>query len=219
MKMNIKEAGRYSNYFNGLLGSLNYIHPDIAGNLYKTTEKHKRNESIEGVDEITKELKIDSTYDVTPEQVSELIATLLSEKLKLSSAIAQAKAIMIMTIDGVDYPYDTAIEYAKLLQTMSKGFYRNIDNYKPSTADRRGSDYTFNVEGNQVPYTYPLEVVTELKFEKSTFKKEDKDLKTLANKLSTEIEEMSSRKVIDFETDFDYLEKIDEVMQKLVVSQ
>lgn len=215
MNINIKEAGRYSNYFQSLLQDLNRIHNNIAGNLHKQTEVHRISQALEGGIDKTEEIVINSKYKVTPEKIEELITAILTAKLELSNSIAQAKIKMNVSVDGIDYAYDTAIEHAKTLRNISGGFYQTLDrSYKESIEKRTGMDYTFNIEKNQVAYRYSVEVTTELLFNKEEFKRSDKSLKGLANKLSIEVEQMSIKKTIEFETEFDYLDTLEEVIEK-----
>ena len=162
---------------------------------------------------------MESLYDVGPKEISILISKVLNEKLNLSIAIANAKPNMNIIVGCVEYPFDTAIEYTKSLQQVARGFYRDLKGYKSSSIERTGFDYTFNVEGNQTQFQYPLEIITDLKFNQADFNLEEKKLKKLSNLISIEIEEMSSRKMIEFETEFDYLEQFNEIMQKIADSK
>ena len=212
--INLKEAGRFSNYFSQKLNELNGIHYHIAPKLSTKTEVHKISASLKEEKDETKEVVIEGTYDVSLETVEGLIKTLLSEKIKLSNAIAKAKSEMLVVVGDETLAFDTAIEYSKSLRDISGGLYRALENMKESVLEKKGIGKTFNVEGNQIPYEYPIEVTTKLSFDKAEIKKSNKTMKDLANKLSVEIEEASSRKVIDFDSKFDYLDTLEELFEK-----
>lgn len=213
--ISLKEAGRYANFFTDMIRQATYTQNNIQNSIIRKTETHKRSSSIKDVEDEVKVVESKEQLQYTLAEVDEVINNMVYEKIRLSNAIAEAKKEMNVVVEDEVLSYDTAIEYAKTIREITSSIYGYLDNLKESVVESRAIGKTFNVEGNQVSYEYPVEVKIELLFDKNDVKSKKKALKTLANQLSIEIEEVSSKKLIDFDTEFDYLSTLEELIENL----
>lgn len=105
---------------------------------------------------------------------------LVEEREKLTTAIGKAKA-------SVGFDIDAAVETNKFRQLLS-GSVKGMLRYTPSKKVEQGRDYKFNVEGNQTPYIYDIEVVTEEAYDRTVAKKTMRDMISAADKTSADID-------------------------------
>ena len=75
---------------------------------------------------------------------------LVEERSKLTNAIGKAKA-------SIGFDLDAAIETNKFRQTVANRV-KTMLRFTASKRTERGTDYKFNVEGNQTQYYYDIEV-------------------------------------------------------------
>jgi hypothetical protein len=220
-KINLKEAGRFSNFFNSILAKINnsiyeeakYSEIPNLVQLQKITETHKKSLALDTEDIVKEDT---SEYLLKIDELKNLTRLIILEKINLSNAIAKAKKEELLDIKIEDkvYAFDSAIEYTKLLQKTSASFYGVLlDSKNSEVKETRGRDYTFNEEGNQVEYLYPIEIKTESFINKTEIRKDNQEIKKLSNLLSMEIDNISTLKVIKFESKFNYLDSFEELIQ------
>lgn len=188
--MNLKEAFRYHNFLEKMISDITYLmrKQEYCMNTLKTHFKSKANPEAE---------------DVVEEEYVERIATfaqlcnaawrLVEHKKNLTIAINETKA---MIAEGSKnnpevgiLDYDALIDYNKhsrgVINAMQTAF-----RYTPSVNTIQGSDYKFNVEGNQMPYRYDIEVQTTDLFDRKELKKAIEIAMYNADMMSTKIDEM-----------------------------
>ena len=83
---------------------------------------------------------------------------------------------------------------------------------KPSKNKKEGKAYAFNVDGNQSPYFYQIEVETKLLFDKNKIIKLDKENKKLADEISKEIDKKMSEDIIEFVPKYNYLDSVEDIL-------
>lgn len=143
--------------------------------------------------------------------VVEFMVWLVGEREKLTTAIGRAKA-------SVGFDIDAAVEtnkFRQLLNSSVKGMLR----YTPSKRVEQGRDYKFNVEGNQTPYYYDIEVVTEEAYDRETAKKIMRDMISTADKTSAGIDAAMINTVVDYTPVYDVNESFDDVMAEFMAAK
>lgn len=216
-KMTIKEAGRYANSLSKLQVSLSRIVGNgINSKLYKEIETHKKSEAYsEHVDEVI-EREYEDVVEAELEDILMLLNEVTKEKVNLACEIQEAKKLISIEADGLALDIDTALEYAKMLRSMSDEVYFYLKNKKDSKRKARGVGYAFNVEGNQSSYNYEIEVVTSVLFDAKEMGEKDKKIKLLADNLSQEIDKEMSKELVNHIPKFNYLDDVNDVVADFV---
>ncbi|MBQ8000208.1 MAG: hypothetical protein IJ298_03200 [Ruminococcus sp.] len=132
------------------------------------------------------------------------MAWLVQEREKLTTAIGAAKA-------SIGFDIDAAIETNKFRQTVN-GSIKNMLRYTPTKRVEQGRDYKFNVEGNQTPYIYEIEVVSEEAYDKTGAKTLMREMISKADEVSAAIDAAMINTKVDYEPVFDVNETFDDVM-------
>ena len=175
--MNLKESYRYANYLDDLLNKASsYLRNDKF--VTTTKQEHLRSKvNSEATDEI---IDVQKPYDVefTPNDVINFAVKVLAEKEKLADAIAIAKANEEINID-------TAIALNKKKQYFANTL-EALSNIKPRQRTTSGKAYRFNINNEQVPYTYDIEETTTIDFDRN-------DVRNLVKKYLKEADEISAK--------------------------
>ena len=175
--MNLKESYRYANYLDDLLNKASsYLRNDKF--VTTTKQEHLRSKvNSEATDEI---IDVQKPYDVefTPNDVINFAVKVLAEKEKLADAIAVAKA-------NAEINIDTAIALNKKKQYFANTL-EALSNIKPRQRTTSGKAYRFNINNEQVPYTYDIEETTTIDFDRN-------DVRNLVKKYLKETDEISAK--------------------------
>ena len=175
--MNLKESYRYANYLDDLLNKASsYLRNDKF--VTTTKQEHLRSKvNSEATDEV---IDVQKPYDVefTPNDVINFAVKVLAEKGKLADAIAIAKA-------NAEINIDTAIALNKKKQYFANTL-EALSNIKPRQRTTSGKAYRFNINNEQVPYTYDIEETTTIDFDRN-------DVKNLVKKYLKETDEISAK--------------------------
>lgn len=199
--MNLKESFRYQNF----LGAL---HSSAASSLVDerhcltTTKNHLRNKANSDAADVTEQVDVGEFHK--NDDVLRFMLYIIEEREKLTSAISRAKA-------SIGFDLDAAVETNKLRQTVS----RNINmmlRYKGTKRTERGTDYKFNAEGNQTPYYYDIEVVTEENFNRAQAKSAAQSVITKADEVSAAIDAALINTRVDYEIPFNVNDSFDDAM-------
>lgn len=175
--MNLKESYRYANYLDDLLNKASsYLRNDKF--VTTTKQEHLRSKvNSEATDEV---IDVQKPYDVefTPNDVIDFAVKVLTEKEKLAGAIAIAKA-------NAEINIDTAISLNKKKQYFANTL-EALSNIKPRQRTTSGKAYRFNINNEQVPYTYDIEETTTIDFDRN-------DVRNLVKKYLKETDEISAK--------------------------
>lgn len=175
--MNLKESYRYANYLDDLLNKASsYLRNDKF--VTTTKQEHLRSKvNSEAADEV---IDVQKPYDVefTPNDVINFAVKVLAEKEKLADAIAVAKA-------NAEINIDTAIALNKKKQYFANTL-EALSNIKPRQRTTSGKAYRFNINNEQVPYTYDIEETTTINFDRN-------DVRNLVKKYLKETDEISAK--------------------------
>ena len=204
--MNLKESYRYANFLDNLLDTA-YSYLRNKGFITSTKQNHLRSKvNNEVIDEIT---DVKKPYDVefTPNNVIDFAVKVLSEKEKLSTAIACAKATTEINIDN-----------AIAMNKKKQGFVSVLNGMvglKPNTSTIPGSGYKFNHEGNQVKYYYDIEQTTTIDFNRNDVKALIKKYNRICDEVSAKLDSIEITTEVDHTPLFD----INDTFEDLIVTE
>lgn len=205
--MNLKEAFRYQNkldaYFQSITSYLNY-----PTNIMETKQNHLRSKSNpEAANETintTKDRKI--VYPVN--KLIDFAVHIIAEKSTLSEEIEKSKKNCGLNIDS-------AISLNKKKQELSRVF-SNMANIKPTERTVQGRANKFNVEGNQVSYTYDIEEVSTIDFDRNKVKSLSKKYSNEADEISTQIDKIMIDCIVDFVPTYDMNDTFEDALEQFV---
>ena len=203
--MNLKESFRYQNYLERLLLSacesiVRYDH------CYKTTKFHLHSKSNPDAEDITEEVVADDFF--ANDDVIKLIQLILDEKEKLSLAITKAKS-------ACDFDIDAAVAVNKSRQYVASSI-KSMLRAKDNKSKERGTGYKFNVEGNQQPYYYDIEVIKTENFDREQAKGLLKTLNNQSDYTSGKVDETLINTTVDYTAIFDINDTFDDIMQSFI---
>lgn len=216
MKLNIKEACRYQNFLDSVISTLSGYIRD-TDNAIKITEIHLKSKNNSDAEDEILDKTTERQFDCSVVDIAYLINNLIGEKCKLSNAIEHAKRGIVINVDNQEFTLDSALENAKRCRTLS-GNIKVLTNLKSRGSKKSGSDYKFNVEGNQVRYVYDVEVVTTIDYDRNNIIKLYKKLVDKADKLSNKIELAMLQDVVDYEMIYDLHDSVEEIVEKYLVN-
>ena len=200
--MNLKESFRYQNFIEAAIRA--------AGSSITTTDhcltvtkRHLRsavNPDAENVDEVVEVDKFFSNDDVL-----RFMEYMITQRQMLSEAISMAKG-------GLDFDVDASIATNKSRQLVCNNIRSMIRISVPSKRTTNGTDYKFNVEGNQVSYYYNVEVEKKVAYDIDAAKKMLKKLIVKSDEVSAHIDAAMVNTQVDYEPPFDVNDSFEDVM-------
>lgn len=203
--MNLKEAFRYQNFLDELLGTA-YSYLNNKNFVVSTVETHLKSQvNPDAKDEV---IEVQKPYDVefTPNDLIDFVVKVVNEKEKISNIISDAKMRTEIDIDVAIALNKKKQGFARVLQSLS--------NIKSGEKVKNASDYKFNTDGNQVSYYYKINEVTQIDFNRN-------DVRGLYKKLLKETDEVSAKLdsiLINTELDFNPSWDINDSFEECVVA-
>lgn len=203
--MNLKEAFRYQNFLDELLGTA-YSYLNNKNFVVSTVETHLKSQvNPDAKDEV---IEVQKPYDVefTPNELIDFVVKVVNEKEKISNIISDAKMRTEIDIDVAIALNKKKQGFARVLQSLS--------NIKSGEKVKNASDYKFNTDGNQVSYYYKINEVTKIDFNRN-------DVRGLYKKLLKETDEVSAKLdsiLINTELDFNPSWDINDSFEECVVA-
>lgn len=205
--MNLKEAFRYQNFLDTMMHSAS-ASIQQRDHCLKITKTHLRNKVNPDVQDVTETVEGDVFF--ANDTVIAFMAWLVAEREKLTTAIGTAK-------DYIGFDIDAAIETNKFRQTVNSSI-KNMLRYAPSKRIEQGRDYKFNIEGNQMPYIYDIEVVSEEAYDKNEAKTMMRKMISKADEVSADIDAAMINTRVNYEPVFDVNETFDDVMTDFIAN-
>lgn len=199
--MNLKESFRYQNFLDMMMRAAS-ASIQQRDHCLKVTKTHLRSKANPDASDVTETVE-DEVFFANDDVVA-FMAWLVKEREKLTTAIGAAKA-------SIGFDIDAAIETNKFRQTVN-GSIKNMLRYTPTKRVEQGRDYKFNVEGNQTPYIYEIEVVSEEAYDKTGAKTLMREMISKADEVSAAIDAAMINTKVDYEPVFDVNETFDDVM-------
>ena len=195
--MVLKEAFRTQNYLDSLIDrGLMFL--NSVSNVTTTKQEHMRkkvNADAENeVIEVPKSTVFENDH-ITPNVVVDFIMDVMSEKEKLTSAIAVAK-----TTAEVDM--DSSIALNKTRQGIAR-ILNNMASIKANERVTVGRDYKFNADGDQVSYVYNINEVTTIDFDRTKVKALAKKLNKESDEVSTKLDALNVTINVDYEPKYE----------------
>lgn len=206
--MNLKESFRYQKFLDGLMMNAgSYLqHPSFC---LQTTKVHLRkavNPEAEDVTEV-----VDDGEFVSADTVMAFMAHLIEEREKLSIAIGAAKA-------SIGFDMDAAIETNKFRQSLN-GSIRKMLRFVGTKKKTTEMGYKFDINGQQVPYRYDVEVTTTERYDKEAAKTMMRETITKADEVSAAIDAALINTAVAYEPPYDVNESFDDVLETFVQRQ
>lgn len=199
--MNLKESFRYQNFLDMMMRAAS-ASIQQRDHCLKVTKTHLRSKANPDASDVTE--TVEGEVFFANDDVVAFMAWLVNEREKLTTAIGAAKA-------SIGFDIDAAIETNKFRQTVN-GSIKNMLRYTPTKRVEQGRDYKFNVEGNQTPYIYEIEVVSEEAYDKTGAKTLMREMISKADEVSAAIDAAMINTKVDYEPVFDVNETFDDVM-------
>lgn len=199
--MNLKESFRYQNFLDMMMRAAS-ASIQQRDHCLKVTKTHLRSKANPDASDVTE--TVEGEVFFANDDVVAFMAWLVKEREKLTTAIGAAKA-------SIGFDIDAAIETNKFRQTVN-GSIKNMLRYTPTKRVEQGRDYKFNVEGNQTPYIYEIEVVSEEAYDKTGAKTLMRKMISKADEVSAAIDAAMINTKVDYEPVFDVNETFDDVM-------
>ena len=206
--MNLKESFRYQNFLENMMAeagsSLTSREHSLA-----VTKRHLRNKSNYEAQDMVETVDVGEFY--MNDDVLSFMLLLVEERQKLTNAIGRAKA-------SVGFDIDAAVETNKFRQTVAartKAMLRFVS----SKRTEQGRDYKFNVEGNQTPYLYEIEVETTEAFDRGRAKSVVREIMLQADKASAEIDSALINTQVEYEPPFNVNDSFDDVMEEFLAKR
>ena len=196
--MILKEAYRYQNFLTNLISNAQ----TYLGNgsfVMTTTQKHMKSKANpEASDD---DLKVPKSYNVdfTPIQLVDFLMDAIQEKQKLSDAIAEAKK-------NTEIDLDSSYAMNKTKQSLAKVF-KTMAGRKATETEKQGRDYKFNVNQEQVAYTYTIKEVTSLDYDRKKLAKEP-------DEVSTKLDQLELTTLVDHEPKYDMNDTLEDIVVK-----
>lgn len=215
--MNLKESYQYQNFLKELYTQTYMNLREL--NVVKTVRTHYRSRAAEGaIDETVDETTARPFGDVPVDAVISFTDAIICERERLSSAISDAKhcaKIDIPGCNGIDL--DAELSANKLRYQMITRL-ESLAALKPETVRKStGKDFKFNAEGNQTAYTYPVEEVVSVDFNRDELRSYLKHLKTIAAERSMRAEKAMLETSVNFEPTFDMSDNYMDVLTAYAV--
>lgn len=199
--MNLKESFRYQNFLENMLrcASSSLIAREHSLAITKRHLRSKANSDAEDVVE-----SVDFGEFFKNDDVLSFMEAIVSERSKLTNAIGAAKA-------SVGFDLDAAIETNKFRQSVANSL-RSMLRFTPSKRVERGTDYKFNVEGNQVQYYYDIEVESEEAFDRNNAKAVMRKMISESDDVSAKIDAAMINTTVEYVAPFNVNDSFEDVM-------
>lgn len=202
--MVLKEAYRYQNFLTELISTAQaYLwKPNFITVQTQNHNKNKVNPDAEN--EIITVQDVD--VDFTPKQVIDFLVKAIAEKDKLANAIAEAKKTTTIDIDS-------AVSMNKVKQTYIN-ILKNMAVRKSSQVESQGTDYKFDVNGEQKSYRYPVVTVTEINYDRNNVRNLYKKYQKETDEISMKLDEIQISTIVDFVPEWDISDTFEEIVTR-----
>ena len=207
--MNLKESFRYQNFLEKMMGCASLSIRSEAHSL-KTVKTHFKSKANPDAGDLTEVVECERVFFPNDDVIA-FMSWLVYEREKLTTAIEEAKA-------SVDFNINAAIETNKFRQLLNNSV-KEMLNHSASKRIEQGRDYKFNAEGNQTPYFYDVEIVKEEAYDRELAKKTMKNMISMSDKVSNDIDAAMINTVVNYEPVYDVNESFDDVMAEFVANR
>ena len=214
--LSIKECCRYINFLRSMTIQIEGLF-NCDEYIYNIKEVHHRSQAcVNGKDEeILKDQE--KEFNIELHNALFLIKDLLDEQTKVSLTIENAKRKLVLPWieNESNLTLDTALELNKSIHSLTNNL-NFIKDYKSKEVKTIGTDYTFNQEGNQVPYKYSLERIYTINFDRKVILDQYKKLLSKADEISSQIDEAMMKKVVDIEFKYSIHDSLEDIINNFL---
>ena len=206
--MNLKESFRYQSFLENMLG---YAGSSLTGREHSltVTKNHLRKKANAEAEDMMETVDVGEFFK--NDDVLKFMTMLVEERSKLTNAIGKAKA-------SIGFDLDAAIETNKFRQTVANRV-KTMLRFTASKKTERGTDYKFNVEGNQTQYYYDIEVEANEAFDRSVAKDTMRKLILEADKVSAEIDSAMINAMVEYDAPFNVNDSFEDVMTDFLAKE
>lgn len=206
--MNLKESFRYQNFLENMMAEAGANLTNREHGL-TVTKRHLRNKANPDAQDMEEIVDVGEFYK--DDDVLSFMLLMVDERQKLTDAIGRAKA-------SVGFDIDAAVETNKFRQTVAART-KAMLRFTPSKRIEQGRDYKFNVEGNQTPYLYEIEVEATEAFDRGRAKSVIREIMLQSDKTSAEIDSALINTQVEYEPPFNVNDSFDDVMEEFLAKR
>ena len=205
--MNLKEAFRYSNHLDSLLMSAEMYLANSTQTVEVTQTHHRSKVDPEATDEVITSEKLypNRGTHFPVDDVIGFMFDVLQEKIELSSEINNAKRF-------ASFQLDHQLACNKAMQRIAHRL-GNLANTRITSHTLTGTGRRFNAEGNQITYSYDIEEVQALAFDKDEVRRASKEMLAKADEISNQAECFMLETVVSLEPSFSVNDSFEESME------
>ena len=215
--ISLKESFRILTFIDKTISSLtSYL--SNKNNSISILEKHlKEKSNPEAKDEELDMTTIREYKDASTVDIIQLVKMLISQKAKLEIAVENAKRTLIIESDINKFSLDSAISNAKQSRNLANVL-DNLIKIKSEETKRQGQAFRFNLNLEETPYRYDINVVKTVDFDKDIISKNYKDLLNITDKLSISIEKAMMEEIVEYEFPYSIHDSISDIVGKYLES-
>lgn len=201
----LKKSFELQNYLSSLFNTANNILWQNE-NITTTEQKHlKKKAYADADDEVIVKPKT-NIYSFTVMELVDFANHVQCEMNRLTTAINIAKHSDDKDFDGMIAINNQKRKFLTRLEAMAE--------LKLKSIVKTGQAYKFNGEGNQVPYTYDIEEVTTIDFDRNQVKAIIRRLRKELEDYSALIDTMQLTSMVDFESIYEIGDNIEDAVEK-----
>lgn len=205
--MYLKEAFRYQNFINRLISqTMSYLSYDK--NVTKITQEHMRKKVNPEAENETVDMTTMRPFTYGVNDLIRFMEKLMAEREKLTASISVAKAGCAIDIDAEIANNKTRQAVVSTLNRMAA--------IKASEKVTRSTDYKFNAEGNQVPYTYEVKEVSTIDFDRNKVKAIAKETAAKCDEVSASIDRIMVELAVNYEPWYSINDSYEDVMEQFL---
>ena len=207
--MNLNEAFRFQNAITGMYNkAVALLRYDY--NTMKVTQTHNRKAANpEAVDE-TMEVVNDNACKIKADDLIKFACRMVEEKEKLAAAISKAKA-------SLDFDFDAECALNGARRDIAERL-KALNTMEGRTRRTRGSDFKFNINGEQVPYSYFVDEKSEVAFDKGAVRKAMKCFAEKADEFSKKLDLAEVSTEVEYEPPFSINDSFEDVVADVLAS-
>ena len=197
--MNLKEAFRFQNKLQELIGKTEEILKNESNVMLVTNTVLKSKVDKDATDEVTKDQSRFTLFDLSNKVtvLADFLMYLFEQRKELSLAIQKAKADLPIDIDA-----ETSLNAKR--QEISNVFSSMVSLRNSETIlSKGGIGYRFNAEGNQTPYKCDIRIVRTINFDRNKVRSYLKKLNSDSDAVSSKLDICLVTSNVDYDVPFD----------------
>lgn len=204
MSMPLKEAFRYKNTLSRMFEEVSFFLAHNSSNLGMTVvENHlRRSANPEAEDEIV-EVRPEQKFDYPVDLLVDFMLDVADEIRSLMAAVEEAKVGTLLDTDS-----SCNADLRKISSTL-----KGLGEKREQEQKSRCTDFKFNAEGNQVPYSYDVITTKTPTYNTARMKKLSRTFRAKADSISERIDRLMVERVVLFEPRFGVSDSLGEALE------